>query len=343
MTTENTPCADFPMTTDVDVSTTNEGKRIIIEGPDCVGKDTFIAGLQDFINGVDRFGGRNMTAYNEEYVVHKASGERFPIDAEPGRALVALIGAHEYMGLSDQERALHDDGEPMDPFTPEERAKAAETYAEYERLSVPMLKPMYADSISHRSIHTKDGSRESAEFIRKLDGGEITDQLEIANEYLQAHYDLENLAAELQDVLTLVIMNRSLISFHAMQIHALGLEHCYEKWQKLWNYSDQPNALFVRLTAPEAVVRERLAKRQGSDFRGEVEDFYMAKWQQIEHGFIDFQNSKRCPATITVNTTEADMVPYYQQICQWVLMGQIHDSLERGEGTATCVAGDAND
>ncbi len=273
------------------------GRRIIIEGPDGVGKDTFIAGLQDFIDGVDRFNKTNLIASSKTFLQVNHTGEK--IYGEEATAYA------ESVNLSGRD--------PEEVYT-------WGSEADYQ--------PRYANMVSYRSIHSKDGSPESAEFIRKLDAGEITDQRAIAEEYLQVHFDLENLADRLSEVLDLVIMNRSLISYHAMQIHTLGFTDLEEKWTKLWNYADQENALYVRLTAPEEVVRERLAKRQNVDFRGEVENYYMDRWRSIEQGFVNFQKSGRCPLSMTVDTTQ-EATQYYQAILQWVILGQLHDSIER--------------
>ncbi len=116
-----------------------------------------------------------------------------------------------------------------------------------------------------------------------------------------------------------------------MQIHALGFDDLLEKWNKLWRFSRQNEALYVRLTAPEEVVRERLAKRQGADFRGEVENFYMAKWQAIEQGFITVQQRKLCDQSITIDTsrTDKEIDEDILRILNWVVRSELYESVLR--------------
>lgn len=264
-----------------------KGVRIIVEGPDCVGKDTFIARMMDYIRGVNRFNGANLTTIT--------SGEVFTLFDDTNTVLSGMAQTDFF------DRVL---GHEYDPQSKEDR-DMVERYGTFSKKTITF--PKYGNVISVKSIHTKDGSPESAEFIRKLDGGELTDQRVIAEEYLQAHYDLERLAKTLTKTYSLVIMNRSLISFYAMQLHAFGFEDLRWKWEHLWNLSEQRDALYIRLTAPEEVVRERMAKREaGGDFRGEVETFYMNQWRNIETGFINAQKEGFCKSTITIDTTRPD-------------------------------------
>ena len=301
----------------IETSTGELAKRIIIEGPDCVGKDTFIARLQDYIKGVDRFKGANMQVVVQEgFTPH--GGER-------------LIGVAMETFIGDLLRSHRDELSTIVDET-EYHSAQTEVLNRYGTLdSIEKTVPKYANMISTISIHSKDGSPESAEFIRKLDQGEITDQEAIAEEYLQVHYDLERLAQRLDETYSAVIMNRSLISFYAMQLHAMGFEHLREKWRKLWSFADQSEALYIRLTAPEAIVRERLAARQGSDFRGEVENFYMSKWQAIEQGFIKAQNNRLCRYSITVDTSQPDEVidGIIESIALGIVKREINDSVLR--------------
>lgn len=290
--------AELLSVTLIETSTGELAKRIIIEGPDCVGKDTFIARLASFIQGNDGHHGLNQITVNQTQWRDKQTGTVYASLAE----------------------------------VPEEFSSDHDAFHErFESQEVPVSQPLFANVISHRSIHSKDGSPESLAFIEALDKGEITDQRAIAEEYLQVHYDLERLAQSLDETLSMVIMNRSLISYYAMQIHALGFDDLLEKWNKLWRFSRQNEALYVRLTAPEEVVRERLAKRQGADFRGEVENFYMAKWQAIEQGFITVQQRKLCDQSITIDTsrTDKEIDEDILRILNWVVRSELNESVLR--------------
>ena len=306
-------------------NTPQEGAlRIIIEGPDCVGKDTFIDRLKDYIQGVDRFGGANMITTTEEAFTPYDNGIRLTGTAmNTYKADILELNKDFLDAVWDEDEYEYE----------EKRAKVIREILDRHGKTTYDLKisPKYADVVSIISIHSKDGSPESAEFIRKLDKGEITDQREIAEEYLQVHYDLERLAQTLEETYSVVVMNRSLISFYAMQLHSMGYEDLREKWEKLWNFSDQDQALFIRLTAPEAVVRERLAKRQGDDFRGEVENFYMSKWHSIEQGFIKAQTERLCKYNLTVDTSQPneEIDKVLEAIAIGIVKRELNDSVLR--------------
>ena len=255
-------------------------KRIIIEGCDGVGKDTFIKNFLAYIygEGIDgmtpeeSFGGRNFMSFTSGTQLRK----RDSVCSDDIKDPVKLRKFFEE--LKRHPNRFHPDRE--------------------------VRGPKWGTTLTVDTFHSRDSSPEANTFLDKLDQGLVTDQNEIAKEYLQIHYDLERLCKQMDDILDIVIQNRSLVSYFAMQIHALGLKEHEINWGKLWRYADQKRGIFVHLTLPEDQLRERLRARQGDDFRGEVEDLYMSKAAKITEGFNMLKKDGEWMAVIEVDMSK---------------------------------------
>lgn len=263
------------MIQDILTPKTHTSRRIIIEGCDGVGKDTFIRLFKAFIQaeGVDgktpleSFGGRNFSFMEDStIIVRKKDGKVYLAD---------------------------------DPAGYEQMHRNPKRFHQGVRRTVPR----WATNFSVVSVHSRDSSPEALEFLTRLDAGEPYTQEQIAEEYLQIHYDLERLCQEYDHLYNIVIMNRSLVSYYAMQIKALGLTQYEEKWGKLWRFAKQGDGVFVHLTMPEDKLRERLRERQGNDFRGEVENLYMEKSRAIEEGFAAIKSDPRWSAIFEIDAS----------------------------------------
>lgn len=238
--------------------------RIIIDGCDGVGKDTFVDYFLAYIYGkgldgvspAKTFDAKNLTKIESDALVRKG-GRKF---GKPGSVI------HPSM-MSDKERDY------------------AERFPKRYHRGFEVNTPKWENMFAVTKVHPSDGSRESKEYIDNLNKGIITEQADIAKEYLQIHYDLERHCKDLDNFYDIILMNRSLTTYHAMQLHALGFEEHRDNWLKLWRWSNQSGGIYIHLTMPEDKLRERLKARQGEDFRGEVENFYMDNFRKINEGY----------------------------------------------------------
>lgn len=272
-------------------------RRIIIEGCDGVGKDTFINRFISFIKGesvdgkepLDSFGGLNfITEVDDNILVRKKDGKVFMAD---------------------------------DPWAWEQANRHPKRWHENIHRKIPR----WANHLSVISVHSRDSSPEALDFLTRLDAGEPFTQEQIAEEYLQIHYDLERLCQLHEETYNIVIMNRSLVSYYAMQIQALGLKQYEEKWGKLWRFAEQGDGTFVHLTMPEDKLRERLRQRQGTDFRGEVENLYMEKSRAIEAGFEAIKTDPRWSSVYTVDTSVP--IEDYAEVFERIMNNRMRDEV----------------
>ena len=283
------------------------GVRIIIEGADGVGKDTFIRNFVAYINGtaiaddkgntlvpaMQAFEGKNFVQLNSPHSVRKGGNGR------KGKIAGEII----YQDYASQKQL-------------DEIKRHPKRF--HHGFSIPT--PKWGNILSNITVHPSQTTVQSRDFIAKLNAGEITDQNYIAEEYLQVHWDLENHCKELDQAYDLVIMNRSLVSYYAMQINAMGFEQHRTNWGKLWNYSKQKSGIFVHLTLDEQKLQARLAARQEHDFRGEVENTYMQKFKAINEGFEQIKQEDTWLKVFTVDTG-VDVKEYasvYEDILQFI-------------------------
>lgn len=277
------------------------GVRIIIEGVDGVGKDTFINNFKAYINGdsivengrliapaYHAFGGKNFLRFHTDALVGKG-----------GKHAGKII----YEELAD-----------------EKLLQEIERHPKRFHHGYQYLQSKWGNVFSNTSIHPSETTVQSRNFIEALNKGSITDQDFIAEEYLQVHWDLENHCKELAEVFDVIIMNRSLVSYYAMQIKALGYEKHHTNWEKLWNYSDQKNGIFIHLTMEEDALRERLAKRQEKDFRGDIENIYTQKFKEINEGFEEMKSKDSWLKVYTVDTSgsASNYAETYESILQLI-------------------------
>lgn len=282
-------------------------KRIIIEGCDGVGKDTFINHFMAYIRGeslngkkpLDSFGRKNFDFVKEEVLVRKRDG-----------LTVAKILRQNKI---------------------EDFKKEYEKHPNRFHTETSTWQPRWAADLSVTSVHSRDSSPEANAFLDRLDGGQVTDQNLIAEEYLQIHFDLERLCLKLDPAFDIIIQNRSLASFYGYQLGAMGLKEYEEKWAKLWRWSQQRFGIFIHLTMPEDALRERLKKRQGEDFRGEVENTYMSRAAAIEESFKALKRGDTWMRVFTfnVNRPVEEYYEFFDEVLQFRHKVKLYDNLNK--------------
>lgn len=152
-----------------------------------------------------------------------------------------------------------------------------------------------------------EATEENKEFTRALHAGELT-QEQIAAEYLQVIYDHHNYAKRLGESHDIVLLDRSLPSYYAYQICALGFEDQLPKWKQLYEIMmGEVDYHLVHLDAPLEVIAERKAQKKGVS---KMDDVYFEKTQKIRDGYADCYAKGHYPFRILIDATAPGERPY---------------------------------
>lgn len=185
---------------------------------------------------------------------------------------------------------------------------------EYERFD---LKARTRNKI--KFINLYEGSPYSREFITKIHSGEISDPVEIAKGYLELHYHywLAVLVALSQN--DLVIMNRSLMSYDALQLRTLGLNVAeeFDRLVRLTNIKNVPH--YVLLPKKEIIVERASAKNVSK-----LDDFFTKRIGKVFMAYHDItwgiEGPGDHPDSLPWNATRIDTtevlnyIPFYKEI-----------------------------
>lgn len=255
------------------------GVRVIIEGPECVGKDYFINKLVDYLEKPTNIKANKQVMWDP--FTHKAiTGSKRFIKKRSKRIVKKML-----------KRATRRD-------------------VEYT------LQSKWSDTISFCVIDPWQSCPESKAFQKRIHETQV-DPKEVAEEFLQIHYDYELFARDMEKIYNLVIMNRGLASYKANQIVTDGFVQFEENYEKLKRFSYQEDAFFIALTAPADVIKSRYTARRSKDFRGEIEDKYIAQLNKAFAVYQEEMDSGHYTKAVMFDTTQDESA--YERIFEEIV------------------------
>lgn len=241
-------------------------KYYIIEGPDGVGKTTFIENFKAYLN-------------------------------HPQTPAVSRIATMDPDERTDLESVVRDEI-ASSRFPSVELAKIL-----LKQLNIEIA-PMPAFSVAVATI--SKATKENAEFTRKIHAGELS-QKEIADGYLQVIYDHHNAALVLGETHDIVLLDRSLPSFYALQLYTMGFTQHMDNWLKVLNITRQNQFTLVYLSADIEVINERLASKRGESVLDEI---YGTRVKNVIAGYEDMLEAGFWKDVIHVDTNEESLETY---------------------------------
>lgn len=152
---------------------------------------------------------------------------------------------------------------------------------------------------------------ENAEFTRKIHAGELS-QKEIADAYLQVNYDHYNAAIKLGLTHDIVLLDRALPSYYALQLHTMGFTEHEANWHKLIELTQENKFTLVYLSAPEDVIQERAKAKRGESVLDEI---YGARLSKVLEGYEKLIGLDIFSDLIRVDVTATEddaYVPYFE-------------------------------
>lgn len=154
-------------------------------------------------------------------------------------------------------------------------------------------------------------TKENAEFYKKMHAGEIGYD-EMAAQYLQVHYDHHMAALELGKTHDIVILDRGLPSYFALQLHTQGYAQHAENWMKVMELTNQNKMPLVYLHATPEVIRERASQKQGESVH---DAFFSARLDKVMEGYQTLLDGDLYKDVLYVDATEVSFnayVPHFE-------------------------------
>jgi len=260
-----------------------KGQVLIIEGPDGVGKTTFIKNITDFMKGEGSFS----SILTKEELKGLAPGKK---------GARARRRAAERKKFSEM---FANAAETQERLVSAENPGGAITY---NGLTIAREIMQHGVPFSFYVANIRDGSPENRDFYKRLLAGEITDERKIVQEYLQAHWDLHNYIEQLRDMHDLVIVDRALPSMFVSQIRACGQTYAEPNYNMLLDRTGQYNHLLWILDAPDEVIMQRCDVR-GNDAQGEK---LHARLQTIKAAYRELQQSGKWPKSQFIDVSSPE-------------------------------------
>lgn len=269
----------------MEISGKAKGQVVIIEGPDGVGKTTFIKHLCEFLRGEGAF--KTLLTADEIEQANKAKP--------------TLKGARQRRRAAERKKF-----NKMLYSTAEQAQAVSAKYpgGHVFGTHATILKSIMENGVpfSFYVANIRDGSPENRDFYKRLLAGEITDERKIVQEYLQAHWDLHNYIEQLRDMHDLVIVDRALPSMFVSQIRACGQTYAEPNYNMLLDRTGQYNHLLWILDAPDEVIMQRCDVR-GNDAQGEK---LHARLQTIKAAYRELQQSGKWPKSQFIDVSSPE-------------------------------------